>query len=84
MPRATQRPLRARGQSILPALQLLLRLGGQDVLDVALAVFERQVDLLEGAAQVERLIEMATIADTRLNDAAAAVDLWRRVLSARG
>lgn len=46
------------------------------------SVFERQLELLEGDARVERLVEMATIADTRLDDAAAAVDLWQQVLAA--
>ena len=42
--------------------------------------FERQRPLLEGDAQVERLVEMAEIADTRLKDADRAVTLWRTVL----
>lgn len=42
--------------------------------------YERQRPLLDGDAQVERLIEMAEIADSRLNDAGRAVTLWQTVL----
>lgn len=46
------------------------------------ATLERQRPLLDGDAEVEHLIGMAEIADTRLDDAAKAVALWQAVLEA--
>ncbi len=44
--------------------------------------YGRQLDLLEGEARVERLVEMAKIAANRLDEKDEAIDLWRRVVDA--
>lgn len=45
-------------------------------------IYRKQLDLLEGAARVERLIEMARIAAERLEERDEAIELWRAVLEA--
>ena len=45
-------------------------------------IYRKQLGLLEGAARVERLIEMARIAAERLEERDQAIELWRAVLEA--
>ena len=45
-------------------------------------IYRKQLDLLEGAARVERLMEMARIAAERLEERDEAIELWRAVLAA--
>lgn len=45
-------------------------------------IYRKQLDLLEGAARVERLIEMARIAAERLEARDEAIELWRAVIEA--
>ena len=46
------------------------------------AIYRRQLDVLDGAARVERLIEMARIAADRLDERDEAIALWREVIAA--
>jgi tetratricopeptide (TPR) repeat protein len=43
-------------------------------------IYRKQLGLLEGAARVERLMEMARIAAERLEERDEAIELWRAVL----
>jgi tetratricopeptide (TPR) repeat protein len=44
--------------------------------------YRKQLELLEGAARVERLMEMARIAAERLEERDEAIELWRAVIEA--
>ena len=44
------------------------------------AIYERQLEILEGASKVERLAEMASIAADKLGEPDKAIELWRSVV----
>lgn len=46
------------------------------------AIYRKQLDLLDGPARVERLVEMAKIAASRLDQKDEAIELWRQVVAA--
>lgn len=46
------------------------------------SIYRRQLDVLDGTARVERLIEMARIAADRLDERDEAIALWREVIAA--
>jgi tetratricopeptide (TPR) repeat protein len=68
--------------------------GNQDAIDTLKSVYEKrrawrpllelldkEVELLEGDAKRDRLVEMAGLAGDRLSDHTRAIELWRRVLA---